>query len=190
MWSVWLTHVFVALILIIVCIMLQILFLSNILLVILSLYASLSMLAHWDILLIWVSASLSGWLLSKSQLSLSFNVDVHSVLLSLVTGISLFAFTFVPLHNDSFLVVTAALQDSLSTSIHHIFLSDVIVCPLKDISWFGFLQKFILHAHFWTVVYIYITVWILILPVQHPMHTNSSWRTCVLWLLQTVWQLL
>lgn len=92
------------------------------------------MLAHWDILLIWVSASLSGWLLSKSQLSLSFNVDVHSVLLSLVTGISLFAFTFVPLHNDSFLVVTAALQDSLSTGIHHIFLSDVIVCPLKDIS--------------------------------------------------------
>jgi hypothetical protein len=89
--------------------MLQILFLSNILLVILSLYASLSVLAHWDILLIWVSASLSGWLLSKSQLPLSFNVDVHSVLLSLVTGISLFAFTFVPLHNDSFLVVTAAL---------------------------------------------------------------------------------
>lgn len=122
----------------VVGIVLQILLLTLslcILIIDLTLYTSLAMLAHRNILLIWISATLTGRLLAQSQLPLSLNIDVHSVPLPLILLLILvLAISFVSLHDDSLLIVTASLKYLLCSSHAHVFLSNVVVCSLQNIS--------------------------------------------------------
>ena len=128
----------------IVCIVLQILVLPLMILCILTLYAPLAMLAHWNILLIWISAPLAGRLLAKRQLSLCIHIRIQSVTVPLplivIVLFPVLAISLVSFHYNPLLIIATSFKYLLSSGHAHVFFSDVVISSLQNISRLGFLQ--------------------------------------------------
>jgi hypothetical protein len=122
--------------------------------------------------LIRISASLAGRLLPKRKLPLRFNIDIHRIPLPLRRIVSIVTIRLVPFHYD--LVFPTTLKHLLCSGHAHIFFTDIVVGPLEDISGLCFLQLLLLHLHFGSIIYIYVTtgVWLL----AHAVHADGGGR--------------
>ena len=133
----------------VICIVLQILVLTLMARSLLTLYAPLAVLAHRNILLIRISISLAGRLLTQSKLSLCFLIDIHSVpFFVLVVLFPVLAISLISFHYYSLLIISTSLKYLLSSCHTHIFFSNIVIGSLQNISRLGFLQLLLLHSHF------------------------------------------